>query len=83
MRHLKFFIILFFSCVPFALSQSDAQLTKGLIAYLPLKGNANDKSGNGNNGFAQSVILSKNRFGDVDSAFKFNGNSSIDFLNLI
>jgi hypothetical protein len=41
---IPFFIISFFSIT------LHAQVTNGLVAYYPLNGNANDSSGNGNNG---------------------------------
>ena len=45
--------------------------TNGLIAYYPLAGNANDVSGNGNNGTVFGATLTTNRFGDLNSAYSF------------
>jgi len=52
-----------------------AQLKNGLVAYYPFNGNANDESGNGNNGVKFNVINSNNRFGTPNSSFYF---SSVD-----
>ena len=60
------------------LTQVHAQsfLTNGLVAYYPLKGNANDATGNGNNGTATGVVYTNNRFGIPNSAASFAGNAS-------
>jgi uncharacterized protein (TIGR02145 family) len=47
--------------------------SNGLIAYYPFNGNANDESGNGNNGTIIGATLSNNRFGEVNKAFHFDG----------
>lgn len=41
--------------------------------YWPFNGNANDESGNGNNGTVFSASLTYDRFGNPNSAFHFNG----------
>ncbi len=51
-------------------------LTDGLIASYPFNGNANDESGNGNNGVVSNAVLSADRFGVQNSAYLFNGSSS-------
>ena len=51
-------------------------LTNGLVAYYPFNGNANDATGNGNNGTVHGAVLTTNRFGDVNSAYLFDGNSA-------
>ena len=50
----------------------------GLAAYYPFDGNANDESGNGNDGKVHGATLTKDRFGNPDSAYSFDGNSYID-----
>ena len=45
----------------------------GLIAYYPFNGNAEDESGNGNNGTIYGAILTEDRYGVSNSAFMFNG----------
>jgi len=44
----------------------------GLVAYFPFNGNANDESGNGNNGIVTGAQLSSDRLGNTNSAFSFN-----------
>jgi hypothetical protein len=51
-----------------------AQSTQGLIAYYPFNGNANDLSGNGNNGTPMGGISwDTDRFGNPSSSCYFNG----------
>ncbi len=50
-----------------------AFVTNGLVAYYPFNGNANDASGNGNNGTAFNTQSASDRFGNPNSAFAFNG----------
>ncbi len=57
-------------------SQLPANLQQGLVAYYPFNGNANDESGNGNNGTVNGVVMVNDRFGGSNSAFSFNGFSS-------
>jgi hypothetical protein len=49
--------------------------TNGLVGYWPFNGNANDESGNGNNGTITGPILITDRFGNSNSAYSFNGTS--------
>jgi hypothetical protein len=64
--------------LPCGAMRSSAQsfLTSGLAAYYPFNGNANDASGNGNNGTVQGATLTTNRFGIPNSAYYFTGNFS-------
>jgi len=48
-------------------------LNNGLIAYYPFNGNANDASSNGYNGNVLGATLTADRFGNVNSAYSFNG----------
>jgi hypothetical protein len=43
--------------------------TTGLVGYWPFSGNANDESGNGNNGTVNGAALTTDRFGNVNSAY--------------
>ena len=45
----------------------------GLVSYYPFCGNANDESGNGNNGTVNGATLTTDRFGNTNSAYSFNG----------
>ena len=49
--------------------------TDGLIAYYPFNGNANDESGNGVNATNYNASLTNDRFGNIDKAYSFDGNS--------
>ncbi|MFN6280419.1 MAG: LamG domain-containing protein, partial [Bacteroidota bacterium] len=57
-------------------SQLPSNLQNGLVAYYPFCGNANDGSGNGNNGSVFGSILTADRFGVINSAYQFNGTSN-------
>jgi hypothetical protein len=51
-------------------------LTNGLVAYYPFNENANDASGNGNNGTVNGSTLTADRFGIPNSAYSFDGVSA-------
>jgi len=51
-------------------------LLQGLVAYYPFNGNANDASGNGNNGTVYGATLTADRFGNPNAAYSFNGASA-------
>ena len=55
-----------------------ASLTDGLVGYWPFDGNANDISGNGNNGNVCGAILTTDRRGNSNRAYHFNGTSWIE-----
>jgi hypothetical protein len=56
--------------------------TSGLVGWWPFTGNANDMSGNGNNGTVNNATLCPDRFGVTNSAYEFNGtNSFIQLAN--
>lgn len=46
--------------------------TNGLVGYWPFNGNANDASGSSNNGTVHGATLTNDRFGNANSAYKFN-----------
>ena len=50
--------------------------TNGLVGYWPFSGNANDQSGNGNNGTVTGAILTTDRFGNANSAYNFDGSNN-------
>lgn len=52
--------------------------TNGLVGYWPFNGNANDVSGNGNNGVVNGATLSTDRLGVINNAYNFDGNN--DFI---
>ena len=64
-------------------SQLPLNLQQGLIALYPFCGNANDESGNGNNGIVNGATLTTDRFGNTNSAYSFDGiNDFIDRASL-
>ena len=58
----------------------DPNLDYGLIGYYPFTGNANDSSGYGNHGIVNGAVLTKDKFGNDNCAYNFNGSS--DFIAL-
>ncbi|NDB97179.1 MAG: hypothetical protein EBZ78_13655, partial [Verrucomicrobia bacterium] len=51
-------------------------LNRGLVAYYPFNGNANDESGNGRNGAVTNAVLTLDRTGTTNRAYQFNGSNS-------
>jgi len=49
--------------------------TNGLVGYWPFNGNANDESGNGNNGTVNGATSTSDRNGNANSAYNFDGNA--------
>lgn len=68
----KFSIFILFTILLLHLA---ADLSEGLILYYPFDGNANDESGNGENGTIYGPSLTYDRFGNENSAYEFNGTS--------
>ena len=54
--------------------------SNGLIAWYPFNGNANDESGNGNNGSVDGSTLSSDRNNHQNSSYSFDG--SDDFISI-
>jgi hypothetical protein len=50
--------------------------TNGLVGWWPFNGNANDESGNGNNGTINGASLTTDRFSLVSKAYDFNGTTN-------
>lgn len=68
--------------LPMGLSLTAQIPTTGLKAYWPFDGNANDMSGNNNNGTVVNATLATDRFGNPNRCYSFNGTSShIDVLH--
>lgn len=55
--------------------------TNGLVAFYPFSRNANDSSGNGNNGTLNGCTATTDRFGRSNSAYQFNGTSDYIIVN--
>ncbi|MCK4576018.1 LamG domain-containing protein [candidate division WOR-3 bacterium] len=56
------------------------KVTKGLIAYLPFNGNANDEISAENNGTVNGAVLTKDRFNKANCAYKFDGEN--DYISI-
>ncbi len=48
----------------------------GPVIYYPFNGNANDESGNGNDGIVTGAVLAPDKDGNVSSAYSFSGVSN-------
>jgi hypothetical protein len=62
-----------YSAAPCSASGLSGTLSNGLVGYWPFCGNANDASGNGNNGTANGATLNTDRFGNANSSYSFDG----------
>ncbi|HPI54265.1 MAG TPA: hypothetical protein PLU10_06195, partial [Chitinophagaceae bacterium] len=54
---------------------AQVNLSNGLVAYWDFNGNANDVSGNGNNGIVFGATLTTGQAGFPNTAYSFNGSS--------
>jgi hypothetical protein len=50
--------------------------SNGLVGYWGFNGNANDQSGNGNNGTVNGATLTFDRYGNANNAYDFDGNNT-------
>jgi hypothetical protein len=73
--HWSFVVPLLFLIVPISAHSS---LLDGLVTYYSFDGNADDLSGNGNDGTVIGAVLTTDRFDNPNSAYSFNGNG--DFI---
>jgi hypothetical protein len=69
--------LIFYFCLLLISLSASAQLpsyvpTSGLVGYWPFNGNANDVSGNGNNGTVTGAVMTKNRYGINNQAYLFS-----------
>jgi len=67
------FLIIFSSCKKDDSNPTTSENLSTLVAYYPFNGNANDESGNGNNGTVDGATLTVDRFGFQNKAYSFNG----------
>jgi hypothetical protein len=65
-------LLVAFVCVGLTM-KAQVNLQQGLVSYYPFSGNANDLSGNNNNGIVNGATLTTDRFGKINSAYSFNG----------
>ncbi|MCD4696606.1 MAG: LamG domain-containing protein, partial [Bacteroidales bacterium] len=54
--------------------------SKGLVAFYPFNSNANDESGNGNDGIVNGATLTTDRFDNENSAYIFDGQD--DYIHI-
>jgi len=71
-------LTLLFAALCFLCNAAIAQLpaylpADGLVAWYPFNGNANDESGNGNDGVVNGATLTEDRFGLASNAYSFDG----------
>jgi len=66
--------------IVFIISILLADLNKGLVAYYPFDGNANDESENWNNGKVHGATLTTDRFGNEKSSYYFDGKN--DYIEI-
>jgi hypothetical protein len=71
---------LFFVTSLAAADGSNIDLTNGLVAYYPFEGNANDESGNENNGNIYGALPTEDRDENSNSAYGFDG--SWDYITV-
>ena len=72
----KIYILLIFCLIQFIAQAQTIPAyvpTNGLVGWWPFNGNANDESGNGNNGTVNGATLTSDRNGNGNSAYNFDG----------
>lgn len=77
----KIFTFLFSICALTSLAQ--VNLTQNLEAFYPFNGNAFDESTNSNDGIVYGATLTKDRFGNDNSAYSFGGADYIELPLII
>jgi hypothetical protein len=74
MKKIIFTTIAIFGLASITMAQVPNYLpTNGLVGWWPFNGNANDQSGNGNNGSVNGASLTFDRFGQTSTAYSFDG----------
>jgi hypothetical protein len=68
---------------PTACNPLPSNLQNGLVGYWPFCGNANDESGNGNDGTVNGANLTEDRFGVANAAYDFDGVDDFIQTNLL
>ena len=80
MKKLTFLTAIFIACSTLAQVPNYVP-TNGLVGWWPFNGNANDESGNGNNGTVNGATLTTDRNNVASKAFNFNGTSNFISTN--
>ena len=83
MKNLLMTAIAIFGLTTITMAQVPSYVpTNGLVGWYPFNGNANDESGNGNNGTVNGATLTTDRFGNTNRAYSLDGASNyISALN--
>ena len=55
------------------ISKAQVNLQEGLVAYYPFNENANNKSGNNNDGVVNGTALTIDKFANSNAAYSFDG----------
>jgi hypothetical protein len=77
MKKLNLTLLLAVFCTAFSFGQVPSYVpTNGLVGWWPFSGNANDASGNGNNGTVNGATLTLDRFGVSNASYSFNGTNN-------
>ncbi len=76
-------LALVFSASGASATPANNPITNGLVAAYEFSGNANDVSGNGNDGVVNGATLTTDRFGAADSTYSFNGGSDVIIANSV
>src|SRR5260370_6049481 len=76
MKHIRPLLVALIILLLPARVHAQNPFTNGLVAYYPFNGNANDASGNGNQGTVSCATLATDRFGNANSAYYFAGDGS-------
>ena len=73
-KQLLFLVVLMLGTITiFAQNVPNYVPTNGLVGWWPFNGNANDESGNGNNGTVNGATLTADRNSKVNNAYYFDG----------
>jgi hypothetical protein len=73
-KNLLFTAIAIFGLATITLAQVPSYVSaNGLVGWWPFNGNANDESGNNNNGTVNGATLTADRFGNANKAYSFDG----------
>jgi hypothetical protein len=78
MKYLLIIVIAIFGLATVTFGQTIPSYvpTNGLVGWWPFNGNANDESGNGNNGTVTGASLAIDRLGNSNSAYSFDGSTN-------
>lgn len=72
--------VMIFLITGVSLATDCSMVSNGLVACYPFNGNANDESGNGNQGTINGATLTSDRFGNSNSAYNFDGSN--DYMSM-